>query len=75
MKQGEGTFVKQFEANNIQFPLSTAMLMNKEDVMNLLEVRKIIETGAAAVAAKKRTKREFKHDGRSIGRNESGPWK
>ena len=36
MKQGEGTYVKQFEAKNIKFPLSTAMLMNKEDVKNLL---------------------------------------
>jgi len=54
MKQGEGTYVKQFDAENITFPLSTAMLMNKEDVKNLLEVRKIIEVGAAAVAASKR---------------------
>ena len=29
--------------------------MNETDVMNLLEVRKIVETGAAAVAAKRRT--------------------
>ena len=36
--------------------------------MNLLEVRKIIETGAAASAARKRTIRELKDDGRSIGR-------
>ncbi|KAA9018048.1 FadR/GntR family transcriptional regulator [Niallia endozanthoxylica] len=55
MKQGEGTYVRQFEAENITFPLSTAMLMNKEDVKNLLEVRKIIEVGAASVAASKRS--------------------
>src|SRR4051794_30812075 len=46
MKQGEGTYVLQFEAQNLTFPLSTAMLMNQEDVRNLLEVRKIIEAGA-----------------------------
>lgn len=56
MRQGEGTFVRQFEENNLKFPLSTAMLMNKEDIMNLLEVRKVIEIGMAAIAAKKRTK-------------------
>ena len=55
MKQGEGTYVRQFEASSIHFPLSTAMLMNKDDVINLLEVRKIIEIGAATSAAAKRT--------------------
>ncbi|MDQ1000688.1 GntR family transcriptional repressor for pyruvate dehydrogenase complex [Neobacillus niacini] len=54
MKQGEGTFVKGFEAKQITFPLSTAILMNKEDVAHLLEVRKIIETGAAIAAARNR---------------------
>jgi GntR family transcriptional repressor for pyruvate dehydrogenase complex len=54
MKQGEGTYVKGFEPEQISFPLSTAILMNQADITNLLEVRKIIETGAAASAAKKR---------------------
>ncbi|MFE8703597.1 FadR/GntR family transcriptional regulator [Cytobacillus sp. FJAT-54145] len=56
MKQGEGTYIKGFEASQITMPLTTAILMNKEDVINLLEVRKIIETGAAASAAKNRSK-------------------
>ncbi|WP_458414263.1 FadR/GntR family transcriptional regulator [Schinkia sp. CFF1] len=55
MKQGEGTYVKQFDSSQITFPLSMAILMNKQDIFNLLEVRKIIEVGAAAAAAKKRT--------------------
>ncbi|KEF38403.1 transcriptional regulator, GntR family [Schinkia azotoformans MEV2011] len=55
MKQGEGTYVKQFDSANITFPLSMAILMNKQDIFNLLEVRKIIEVGSAAAAAKKRT--------------------
>jgi GntR family transcriptional repressor for pyruvate dehydrogenase complex len=54
MRQGEGTYVKQFEANDLTFPFSLT-LMNREDVMNLLEVRKIIETGVAASAANSRT--------------------
>ncbi|MEH7382971.1 FadR/GntR family transcriptional regulator [Bacillus sp. JJ1533] len=53
MRQGEGTYVKEFQAEDFTFPLATAMLMNQQDVMHLLEVRKIIETGAAATAAKK----------------------
>jgi GntR family transcriptional regulator, transcriptional repressor for pyruvate dehydrogenase complex len=55
MKQGEGTYVNEFDTNQITFPLSTAILMNKEDIAQLLEVRKIIEIGTAAAAAKKRT--------------------
>ncbi len=55
MRQGEGTFIKEFSTDQIIFPLSTAILMNKEDISNLLEVRKIIEVGAVSVAAKKRT--------------------
>lgn len=59
MKQGEGTFVKGFEANKIVFPLSTAILMNKEDVRHLLEVRTIIEAGTAALAAENRTNEDI----------------
>ncbi|MBU8877586.1 FadR family transcriptional regulator [Bacillus sp. FJAT-29790] len=60
MKQGEGTYIKGFGSEQITFPLSTAILMNIEDVANLLEVRKIIESGAAASAAKKRTSENLK---------------
>lgn len=59
MKQGEGTFVKEFAPEQINFPLSTAILMNRDDIFNLLEVRKIMELGAAAAAAKRRTKRQL----------------
>lgn len=55
MRQGEGTFVRSFEARQITFPLSTAILMNKEDIRHLLEVRKIIEVGTVASAANNRT--------------------
>lgn len=55
MRQGEGTFVKEFEKDQITFPLSTAILMNKKDIANLVEVRKIIEIGTARAAATKRT--------------------
>lgn len=59
MKQGEGTFIKEFDTDQITFPLSTAILMNKEDIANLLEVRKIIELGTAAAAAKRRTDQQL----------------
>lgn len=55
IKQGEGTYIKEFESEQITFPLSTAILMNKDDIAQLLEVRKILECGTAAAAAKNRT--------------------
>ncbi|WP_099352567.1 FadR/GntR family transcriptional regulator [Fredinandcohnia onubensis] len=59
MRQGEGTYVKEFQAEDLTFPLATAMLMNQQDVMHLLEIRKIIETGTAATAAKKHTSEDL----------------
>lgn len=59
MKQGEGTFVKEFDPMTFTLPLSTAALMNMEDVEHLLEVRKILEVGAAFAAATKRTDKDL----------------
>lgn len=55
IKQGEGTFVKGHDLSKVIFPLSTSLILNKDDVVHLLQVRKIFETGAAALAAKMRT--------------------
>lgn len=51
MKQGEGTYVCEFEPGQVTSSLSTAILMNKEDVRHLLELRKIIEAGTVVAAA------------------------
>lgn len=56
MKQGEGTYLKEFELNQISQPLSAALLMKKEDVKQLLEVRKLLEIGVASLAAEKEQK-------------------
>ena len=55
MKQGEGTYVKQFDPEQLAFSLSPAFLMKQHDVRQLLEVRTIIETGAVKKAALLRT--------------------
>ncbi|MGE7758955.1 FadR/GntR family transcriptional regulator [Peribacillus sp. NPDC097895] len=55
IKQGEGTFVKTFDPTIMNHPLSAALLMDKDNIKHLLEVRKILESGTAEVAAKKRT--------------------
>ncbi|MFJ7732471.1 FadR/GntR family transcriptional regulator [Lysinibacillus sp. NPDC097231] len=59
IKQGSGTFVKSVQPNQLDFPLSTVILTNKQDVSHLLEVRKIIEVGAAASAAIHRTEEDI----------------
>ncbi|ARW40626.1 GntR family transcriptional regulator [Bacillus amyloliquefaciens] len=59
MKQGEGTYIKEFEPAHISQPLSSALLMKKEDVKQLLEVRKLLELGVAAMAAEKRTEEDL----------------
>ncbi|WP_046175662.1 FadR/GntR family transcriptional regulator [Domibacillus indicus] len=60
MRQGEGTYVKAFEPEGIAFPLQSALLMNKMDLQNLMEVRKILETGIAASAASRRTEEDIR---------------
>ncbi|MEK4760329.1 FadR/GntR family transcriptional regulator [Viridibacillus sp. FSL E2-0187] len=55
MRQGEGTFVKTFTADNLAYPIQSAMLMTNKNIQELLEVRQILETGIVASAAQKRT--------------------
>lgn len=55
MKQGEGTYVKNFDSSSLTKSLNNRLLMKKEDILNLLEVRKVLEVGAVRVAAVKRT--------------------
>lgn len=55
MKQGEGTYVRQFDPDFISLPVTAAVLMKKEDISYLLEVRKVLEVGTVGAAAVKRT--------------------
>lgn len=50
-QQGEGTFVTQFDAANFSLPVTAGLLMNKKDIKELYEVRKILEGGSARSAA------------------------
>ncbi|MGG4268090.1 FadR/GntR family transcriptional regulator [Peribacillus simplex] len=59
IKQGEGTFVKTFDPTIMNHPLSAALLMNQDNIKHLLEVRKILESGTAEVAAKKRSEEDL----------------
>lgn len=61
MKQGEGTYVKNFDSSALTKPLNNMLLMKKEDILNLLEVRKVLEVGAVRAAATKRTEDNLKN--------------
>ncbi|SDZ67569.1 GntR family transcriptional regulator, transcriptional repressor for pyruvate dehydrogenase complex [Evansella caseinilytica] len=58
MRQGEGTYIKEFDPQLLTLPVNAAFLMKVDDVKNLLEVRKILEVGAAYTAARKRTDKD-----------------
>lgn len=51
IQQGEGTFIADFKASSISLPVTTALLMKKEDIKELFQVRKILEVGAVRLAA------------------------
>nr|WP_277818542.1 FadR/GntR family transcriptional regulator [Bacillus sp. TL12] len=79
MKQGEGTYVKNFDSSALTKSLNHTLLMKKEDILNLLEVRKVLEVGAVRVAAAKRTEdnlQNMKHwldeMAKSIGNEKAG---
>jgi GntR family transcriptional regulator, transcriptional repressor for pyruvate dehydrogenase complex len=55
MHQGEGTYIREFDSKMLSLPVYIAVLMKKEDVKNLLEVRRILEVGAVQAAAARRT--------------------
>ncbi|AJH75636.1 HTH-type transcriptional regulator lutR [Bacillus cereus ATCC 4342] len=48
MKQGEGTYVKNFDSSSLTKSLNNRLLMKKEDILNLLEVRKVLEVGGSS---------------------------
>lgn len=60
MRQGEGTYVKAYDPSHFSLPVSTAFLMKREDVRDLYELRKILEVGAARLAAEYRDEMDLK---------------
>ncbi|MTW85988.1 FCD domain-containing protein [Virgibacillus dakarensis] len=51
MRQGEGTYITQFDASQFSLPVATALLMKRDDIKDLSEVRKILEVGSVSSAA------------------------
>jgi len=59
IKPGEGTFIKKSQPSGIIEPLAMALLLEKEDIEDLFELRKILEGEAAALAAARAQKEEL----------------
>ncbi|WP_203363181.1 FadR/GntR family transcriptional regulator [Bacillus sp. REN10] len=59
MRQGEGTYVKDFSPSGIAYPIQNVVLMDKKDLFHLMEVRKLLEVGTAFIAAEKRTQEDI----------------
>jgi GntR family transcriptional repressor for pyruvate dehydrogenase complex len=52
-RQGEGTFVKQLEADSYMNELLPFIVLNREEVIELIKYREIIEVGAVALAVER----------------------
>ncbi|MFW6106265.1 MAG: FadR/GntR family transcriptional regulator, partial [Desulfovermiculus sp.] len=56
---GGGSYVKEIDIENVIEPLAIIMLKEKEDVLQLLEAREILETEIIKLAAKRATSNDI----------------
>ncbi|AEG59836.1 GntR domain protein [Desulforamulus ruminis DSM 2154] len=61
IKPGEGTFVREMGTKSMADIMSMAILTGKDTLFELLELRKILETEAASLAASRRTENNLKN--------------
>lgn len=59
IRQGEGIFVKSATSNSVIEPLSFILLLEKNKLQNILEVRKALEVEAAGLAAERRDEEDL----------------
>lgn len=59
IRPGEGTFIREASPHKLIEPLAMAILMDKRNNYDILEVRKILEVGTAGLAAERRTDEEL----------------
>ncbi|WCK54003.1 FadR/GntR family transcriptional regulator [Aneurinibacillus sp. Ricciae_BoGa-3] len=59
IKQGEGTFVTKINPEELLSAFEGIRLVTKRDIYELLEVRKILETGTVRLAAERRSEEEL----------------
>lgn len=58
--QGEGSYIKKFNSEDIGLPDFQKMLISKETLLELMEARKSLELSIAQLAAQKRTEEDLK---------------
>jgi GntR family transcriptional repressor for pyruvate dehydrogenase complex len=58
-RQGGGTYVKEYSGEILFNPLFPMLALDKTDVLDVLEYRRIVEKGAAALAAEKAGTKEI----------------
>ena len=59
-RQGEGTFIRHFDPSILNQSIPDYLLVSKEDIIDLLDVRKMLERGSVALAAQRRTDEDLK---------------
>lgn len=55
IRPGEGIYVKRVDEGSVIEPLSLILLLEREDILHILEVRKALEVEAAGLAAERYT--------------------
>jgi GntR family transcriptional repressor for pyruvate dehydrogenase complex len=58
-RQGGGTFVKEYSGEILFNPLFPMIALDRTDILNVLEYRRIVEKGAAALAASRAGEKEI----------------
>ncbi|CAG7650851.1 HTH-type transcriptional regulator LutR [Paenibacillus solanacearum] len=59
-RQGEGSYVRSIDSQDVALPEFNALLMSRETVIELIEARKALEVSNAALAAEKRTEEDLR---------------
>ncbi|WP_010274137.1 FadR/GntR family transcriptional regulator [Paenibacillus senegalensis] len=59
IRQGEGSYIRRLEADDLPMPGLESFLLTKETVLELLEARQALEAANAALAAVKRTEEDL----------------
>lgn len=66
VRPGEGTFIRQTSVDSIIGPMALILSMEKDTIMELLEVRKVLEVEAAGLAADRATQEELDEMGEAL---------
>ncbi|WP_413789317.1 FadR/GntR family transcriptional regulator [Paenibacillus tyrfis] len=58
--QGEGSYVRSIDSQDVDLPEFNSLLMSRDTVMELIEARQALEVSNAALAAEKRTEDDLR---------------